>query len=527
MTVEKNESDQNDNLINIDNSNNLIHLDISGQHISPEDIINLDNVCNNFILDTSRSYYFGIFDDNRNVVVDNAAIDGNDASENDASQNDASGNDASGNDASGNDASGNDTSQNDASQNDASGNDTSQNDISGNDICINDIISYLETPRQDLLSDMSFIPCNSPKLKPIERPYSLPSPHTYMLDDDLPKNYLLEPIPEDLLDKKKEYVQINTDIGGLDDLINLIEEYPILDCIEYNINMVQLHGIKKHLVTLKNMIGMQYLKDCIVDQIIYYIQGFHTLGNNEGDYMHTVIYGPPGTGKTEVAKIIGSIFSSLGILSSGKFIKVTRADLVAGYVGQTAIKTRDVIEESLGGVLFIDEAYSLGNDEKQDSFAKECIDTLCEALSTYKDSFMVIIAGYEEELKSCLFNHNKGLESRFTWRYHTCDYSPEEMREIFIKKVNDAGWSLDDEKQLTATWFSDNIEHFKYFGRDMETLFTKTKICHSRRVFCNTNCVKTRLAFNDIENGLALYLRNGRNNKENHTKDDEPNNMYI
>ena len=81
--------------------------------------------------------------------------------------------------------------------------------------------------------------------------------------------------------------------------------------------------------------------------------------------MHTVIYGPPGTGKTEIARIIGKIFSKLGILSAGAFRKVTRADLIAGYLGQTAIKTKDVIQEALGGVLFIDEAYALGNDEKK------------------------------------------------------------------------------------------------------------------------------------------------------------------
>ena len=118
--------------------------------------------------------------------------------------------------------------------------------------------------------------------------------------------------------------------------------------------------------------------------------------------MHTVIYGPPGTGKTEIAKIIGAIFAKLGVLNKKQFKKVTRADLIAGYLGQTALKTRDVIKEALGGVLFIDEAYALGNPEKKDSFAKECIDTL-RTISEHKDQLMVIIAGYEEELKKAFF----------------------------------------------------------------------------------------------------------------------------
>ena len=93
-----------------------------------------------------------------------------------------------------------------------------------------------------------------------------------------------------------------------------------------------------------------------------------------------------------------------------------------------------MVKDCLGGVLFIDEAYALGNPEKRDSFAKECIDTLCEALSDHKDNLMVIIAGYEEELKSCFFDYNQGLDSRFTWRFKTTDYNAEELKAILKKK---------------------------------------------------------------------------------------------
>ena len=116
------------------------------------------------------------------------------------------------------------------------------------------------------------------------------------------------------------------------------------------------------------------------------------------------IFGPPGTGKTEIAKIIGKIFCNMGVLSRNIFKKATRSDLIAGYLGQTAMKTRDIMQDCIGGVLFIDEAYALGNPEKRDSFAKECIDTLCEGLSDNKENLMVIIAGYEEDLKKCFFS---------------------------------------------------------------------------------------------------------------------------
>ena len=304
----------------------------------------------------------------------------------------------------------------------------------------------------------------------------------------------------------KEKVNIIAEINCLDDLIDLINKYPIVENVEYNIDMQALHNIKPNLCDLKSMIGMNSLKNHIVDQIIFYLQGFHKMGTG-CDFMHTVIYGPPGTGKTEVAKIIGKIFSRLGVLPKNKFLKVTRADLIAGYLGQTALKTRDVIKDALGGVLFIDEAYALGNPEKRDSFAKECIDTLCEGLSDHKDKLMVIIAGYEEELKTCFFAYNSGLDSRFTWRFKTDDYKPEELMEIFRKKIHDVGWSH-DKKALDKEWFIENKDYFKYYGRDMETLFAKVKIAHSRRVFCLPEDKKTIISMKDMKKGLELYLNN-------------------
>jgi len=121
------------------------------------------------------------------------------------------------------------------------------------------------------------------------------------------------------------------------DLINLCDKYPLADNIEYNINMKSLHAIKPSLLELQNMIGMHSIKENIVDQILYFIQDLHNTSPDNADYMHAVIYGPPGTGKTEVAKIMGKIFSNLGMLKKNVFKKVTRDDLVAGYLGQTAL----------------------------------------------------------------------------------------------------------------------------------------------------------------------------------------------
>lgn len=320
-------------------------------------------------------------------------------------------------------------------------------------------------------------------------------------------------IEKPIVVKIKETINIELEINNIDDIIQLIEKYQYDPEIEYNINMKALHNIKEPLQELKDMIGMTELKNNIVDQILYFVQGLHKNSNSlsvveSGDFMHTVIYGPPGTGKTEIAKMMGKIYSKLGVLNKGTFKKVTRSDLIAGYLGQTAMKTRDVIKEALGGVLFIDEAYALGNSDKKDSFSKECIDTLCEALSDNKENLMVIIAGYEKELKDCFFSCNQGLDSRFTWRFKTDNYSAEDLHKIFVKKVKDIGWELHEDAKITSGFFKKNYDYLQFFGRDIETILAKTKIAHSKRVFCKPNSEKKKITFNDLEKGFELYLKN-------------------
>jgi SpoVK/Ycf46/Vps4 family AAA+-type ATPase len=334
---------------------------------------------------------------------------------------------------------------------------------------------------------------------------------------------------ETIKNEPKNKVNINVEINNISDLLLLIETYPLDKNTEYNINMDALHQIKEPLTELNNMIGMKNLKENIVDQIIFYIQNLHTLKSDikGNDFMHTVIYGHPGTGKTEIAKIIGSIFSKMGVLSKGTFKKVTRADLIAGYLGQTALKTRDVVKECLGGVLFIDEAYALGNEEKRDSFSKECIDTLCESLSEHKDDLMVIIAGYETDLNTCFFNYNQGLKSRFTWRFKTDEYNAEDLYNIFLKKVKDNGWNLSENSEIDVNWFKKNKEVFKFYGRDIETLFAKTKIAHSRRVFCLDPSTKKYLTNKDLEKGLEIYLKNEDINQKENKLNKIITSMYI
>ena len=313
-----------------------------------------------------------------------------------------------------------------------------------------------------------------------------------------------------------ERINITCEITCLADLLRIVKEHPVAENVEYNINLKALHRISEPLHKLDAMVGMDSLKEHVLDQIIYFMQDLHKneiKGDKEdkggkgafNDYMHTVIYGPPGTGKTEVAQLIGAIFSRMGVLRKSKFRRVTRSDLIAGYLGQTAIKTADVIKECLGGVLFIDEAYALGNPEKRDSFSKECIDTLCEALSNHKSDLMVIVAGYEKDLNDCFFSANPGLNSRFTWRYNIDDYTPEQLAKIYEKKVHDCGWQLHD--PVHPDWFKTRMEYFKCYGRDMETLLSRAKIAHGRRVFC-APADKRRLTHSDLEKGMTMFMSN-------------------
>ena len=321
----------------------------------------------------------------------------------------------------------------------------------------------------------------------------------------------LKPINNIINNPKTKVIICEEPMNTVADLLELIKKYQNDETIEYNINMDLLHKIKVPLTELHNMIGMKILKENILEQLLFYIQNLHmnnsTITPQYNDFMHTVIYGPPGTGKTEVAKIIGSIFAKMGILSKGTFKKVTRSDLIAGYLGQTAIKTKEVIKDSLGGVLFIDEAYALGNEDKKDSFSKECIDTLCEAMSDHKDNLMVIIAGYETDLNSCFFNYNQGLKSRFTWRFKTDEYTAINLYDIFIKKVNDGGWTIAFDSGINVKWFEKNKSYFKSYGRDIETLFAKTKIAHSRRVFYLDETYKKKLTIIDINKGFETFLK--------------------
>lgn len=287
-----------------------------------------------------------------------------------------------------------------------------------------------------------------------------------------------------------------------------------------SINLKVLYYLKQPLQELDKMIGLQKFKDNIVEQILLCLQGLHH--NNESisqEMCHTVIYGPPGVGKTHLAKIIGHIYIAMGLIYKrpanldhfnidNYFETASRADLIGMYCGHTAVQTQKIIDRcrKVGKVLFIDETYSLGGDRSdRDNFSKECIDTINKNLTEGSGEFICIIAGYPEDIKKCFFSHNKGLERRFNFRYNIDKYSPSELLGIFMLKLRENGWNIENNQTITSDFFKQNEDYFPHFGGDIVTFLQKCKISHAKRIFAQNNVIHRQLNQDDIINGFKMY----------------------
>ena len=200
---------------------------------------------------------------------------------------------------------------------------------------------------------------------------------------------------------------------------------------------------------------------------------------------HLVFSGNPGTGKTTVARIVGKIYSALGILSKGHLVEVDRSGLVAGYVGQTAIKTQEVIDKALGGLLFIDEAYSLAPENADKDFGQEAIDTILKAMEDHRDDLVVIVAGYAS-LMPRFIDSNPGLKSRFNKYLYFEDYNGDQLYEIFQGRVKRNDYKLNEAAQAAVKEHLEELyeDRDKNFGnaRDVRNLFEKIVTNQADRV---------------------------------------------
>lgn len=223
----------------------------------------------------------------------------------------------------------------------------------------------------------------------------------------------------------------------------------------------ETHSLEEYLEELDKLVGLEKVKKD-VNSLINLVR-VRKIREDRGIKqpamsLHLVFSGNPGTGKTTVARLLSKIYHEIGLLSKGHLIETDRSGLVGGYVGQTAIKTKEVIDQSVGGILFIDEAYSLASKSEND-YGLEAIDTLLKAMEDMRDDLIVIVAGYPDLMDNFL-NSNPGLESRFNKFIFFEDYNEDELYDIFISMCDNSSLCLDDgAKQYLKEYFKNMYEH--------------------------------------------------------------------
>jgi hypothetical protein len=293
---------------------------------------------------------------------------------------------------------------------------------------------------------------------------------------------------DDLIKLGKMYVELQNKIDipeESDKKIESVKQNPKAPYFElggkkYPINLKLANDLVEPLTELRDMIGMEDIKNDIVPQIMYYLQYYEPVSR---DMLHTVIQGKSGVGKTKFAKILASIYIALG--KADGFMIATRSDLVGEYLGQTAKATYKTLCKAKGKVLFVDEAYSLGHKEGRDSYSKECIDTITQYIEAHREDLILIFAGYKDDLEACVFSVNSGLRRRFGFTYNIENYSGTELCNIFRFKVGEdkTGWMVDIDKHKCERYFQSKKHLFKFQGGDMERLFLSCRCIMAKENF--------------------------------------------
>ena len=271
---------------------------------------------------------------------------------------------------------------------------------------------------------------------------------------------------------KEQFLQVKKRIQEREQREKEAHEKRIQELLDELNSLVGLANVKEEIQSLINLIKIRKLRSQM------------NIPEMDMSY-HMVFTGSPGTGKTTVARLVAKIYKELGILSDGKVIETDRSGLVAGYVGQTAMKVHDIVEQALGGILFIDEAYSLVNPDVPNDFGSEAIDALVKLMEDHRDNLIVIVAGYTEEMKTFL-KSNTGLISRFNKFIEFRDYTKKELVEILEVMTKDAGLKIEEsaKKRVLNILYHKKGQEWAEFGnaRGIRNFFEKIVMNQANRL---------------------------------------------